>query len=387
MLVSYSAVDDIAVDELVCDVISAQSAFDALKLEWDALVDQIPGSSFFQRWAWLDTWLEAYSFLVDELFIIVVHHPDGPWVAAAPLYFKACDGGPGDRELRFLGTGEDPAEEVLSVYPDILAIDEYKEPAVYAIASKLQGRKNGFSAFRVEYVLADSLLMTRLLPVLDEKRFHPTSHRGSMRYRIELPGSWEGYLDSIRPSMKRQIRYRLRRALRAGELRLEVVRKREELRDSILELQELHTNRWSTVGQPGVFSRERYNYFFKLALQRLCKDGYLRIERLLLNDITIGVNVLIEHGETLYCYQYGFDLPRYSTLSPGVLMLSNAIEQGINRGFRFFDLMTDSGESYKRRYCPHPTSLHNAVVFPPGITGSLKVRGERFKRMLRPEQG
>ncbi len=365
---------------LQLELVSSRQAFAAARGEWDALVDVATGGTFFLHWSWLDAWLEVYAYRVEKLLILMLRNVDGTLVAGLPLYLsKSAYGG----ELFFVGAGEAEDEEVMSEYPDVLVRQGYQSSAIELLADWLASKAVAFHRWRIPHLLEDALLTRDLLSALARRGLPVLREPQGYRYRIDLPSDWQQYLQQIKPSVRRRIGNRRRRAARLGRVRYRTVKQAAQLRIALESLRILHTRRWHVKGQPGVFANKRYRLFFNLAFERIFKEGRLCLRSLEIDGVVIGVMLLVSHKNSWYYYQSGFDLENHADLAPGVLLISDTLQQGIAAGVEFVDLMKDGKDSYKNDYTQRPSPMFNAQVFPAGPTGWLAYCETLLKHKLR----
>src|SRR3954468_11217088 len=91
--------------EISIRVIRSATEFSALREPWNALVQRSETASIFQRWEWIEAWLNAYG--ERELFILAGYHGSN-LVGLVPLYVSHWPK-PGTGALRVLRLlGDDP---------------------------------------------------------------------------------------------------------------------------------------------------------------------------------------------------------------------------------------------------------------------------------------
>jgi CelD/BcsL family acetyltransferase involved in cellulose biosynthesis len=148
----------------------------------------------------------------------------------------------------------------------------------------------------------------------------------------------------IPPNLRQNLRFYQKRAARLGAVRFERATSAtlEELFEQFLRL---HAARWATQDLPGVLGNPRVRQF-----QRTTAEEFLRCGRLRLSALRIGGRVIAVfygfRGRSDVCfYLSGFD-PEYSRVSPGTLLIGQAIDDALQDGAAEFNFLRGR-ESYK----------------------------------------
>jgi CelD/BcsL family acetyltransferase involved in cellulose biosynthesis len=157
-------------------------------------------------------------------------------------------------------------------------------------------------------------------------------------------------MSALPQKIKRNAMYYRNRALRQGNLEL-LVSDASNCGGMFEALVRLHTDRWRSCGQLGVFADQRVIQWHREAVPQLEQAGILRLCSLLLNGTTIGVLYsLVDPQERAQRTQY-FYLPAYSVehadLRPGTLLTALAVEAAAREGVKTIDMLRGD-EEYKR---------------------------------------
>jgi CelD/BcsL family acetyltransferase involved in cellulose biosynthesis len=117
-----------------------------------------------------------------------------------------------------------------------------------------------------------------------------------------------------------------------------------ELAASLNALIRLHSMRWREHGG-GVLNEIRVQQFHALAVPQLDGAGMLDVFLCKIRDTIISVYYGLHDSWRAYAYLLGFD-PAHAFISPGSLLIGNAIQQAADNGAREFHFLR-GGQRYK----------------------------------------
>lgn len=298
----------------------------ALEAEWWDLWRRCPAVTVFQSPGWLLPWWRAFA--PGDLRVIAVRRA-GRLVGLAPLYLED-----GERARRLLPLGIG-----LSDYVDILIDEEFTGLVAQAFVDRLHMSYDWDAIELTELAPGAAALKLNTCRDWIERR-----DRASACPILGLPASME-CLCQVIPARRRQTLGTARnRAARrpAMEIASHRTANPQELLESLIQL---HTARWNSKGERGVFADERLHRFHHDAVQRLTDAGLLRLYALRFGADTAGVYYgFLERGRA-YFYLLGFD-PAFAFESPGAILIGHAIEEAVREGAREFHFLRGQ-ESYK----------------------------------------
>src|SRR5262249_10101760 len=177
---------------------------------------------------------------------------------------------------------------------------------------------------------------------------------------LELPSSWEAYLERLsgkdRHELKRKVR-KLERELPGTSVRSHA--SAEGWDAALAEFLRLH--RLSKVGKAR-FMDERMEGFFREATRALAAAGWARLWFLDHDGAGVAAFLCVEYRGSVGLYNSGFD-PVHAKLAPGIVLLSHVIRDAIDRGVPVFDCLRGE-EPYKYAFGPIPQDLFRLQVGP-----------------------
>ena len=313
----------------------------------DGLVRRASAMGGDLRWAfpfvlppWMKAWWEAFGEGWEPCVLFVERA--GRPIGIAPLRVR---GG----EARFLG------EVNVCDYLDFVVAPGREETFLTAVLGHLQGQ--GIRRLDLRVLRPDSVGARFLAePAADlpcDTRLEPED----VTCELALPSAWEAYLHGLSGHQRHEVRRKLRRVQDAGEVRMRVVDEPEGLRDRLDPFLDLFR---SSSPQKAEFLTPVMVGFFRSVLQALVGRGMVRLHFLELDGTPAAAALCLEHGDTTYLYNSGYD-HRFASLGVGWVCKVLTIRDSIERGRRTFDFLKGA-ERYKEHLGGTPVPLYRARV-------------------------
>jgi CelD/BcsL family acetyltransferase involved in cellulose biosynthesis len=294
-------------------------------------------------WAWQVEWTKAFAH-GRRLEIWRVQEGDD-LVAVLPL-FEAEPG-----VFRLLG-GVD-----VSDYLDLLAPEGREEEAWGAL---LGARAAGPPTWDLHAVPAASPTVSVVPSVASAYGLRATLTVEDRCPVVELPSSWETYLQSLPGKERHELTRKIRRLAReAPDTRVTSASTRSEIETRLGDFLDLH--RRSRAGKAR-FMDSRMEGFFRRVTVALADLGLVRLWFLDGPSGPLATFITLEWDGTVGLYNSGFH-PDRAALSPGLVLLGHLIRDAIVRGKRRFDFLRGE-ERYKYDFGPQPEDLYRVTVAP-----------------------
>jgi len=308
------------------EIIRDVAGLENLVPEWWGLWRKTPATTVFQTPAWiLPFWQVFAPGKVCSIAIRVGQRLAG----LAPLYLETGSFG---KRLLPIGIG-------LSDYCDVLLDPEFAAAASAQMAETL-GAINDWDVCEFAELHAAACALQLAAPLRSSTEIRDASIAPVLDIRPGANTLW----DAI-PGKKAQ---NLRRAYAAIDKRGEAQFSAATVgtaQDWFSDLIRLHSARWISRGEPGVFADPRVERFHALALPQLFAQDLARIYRLTLGNSAIAVYYGFFDRRRAFAYSTGFD-PDFTECSPGALILAHGIEQALRSGAREFHFLRGD-EAYK----------------------------------------
>lgn len=161
---------------------------------------------------------------------------------------------------------------------------------------------------------------------------------------IDLPSTWDEYLNGIKKKQRHELRRKLRRTENYAEpVRFHIVNREDDLEQVItdyIELMSYDTRKQEFLSAP---MRENVQGVIRLAMQ----EGYLLLVFLYVGGTPAAAYMHFDYANRIWVYNSGIN-PTYLDLSPGWVLLGKTIQWGIENGREALDFMRGD-EVYKYR--------------------------------------
>ena len=186
------------------------------------------------------------------------------------------------------------------------------------------------------------------------------------------------------PVLSANARQQLRRALRQfeshGPLQLSAAATTAEALTFFAELKALHSASWARRGKIHSFSREFFEPFHRLLIERSFAEGGTQLLRASAGDRVLGYLYNFRFGDRIYAYQSGFaDSDRHER--PGFVTHALAIRHAFQSGARVYDFMAGRNR-LKESLSTLCEPMLWQVFQQPRLAFRLEHLGRRFKHAI-----
>jgi CelD/BcsL family acetyltransferase involved in cellulose biosynthesis len=318
-----------------------EEPLECLASRWQASRGMLPWDLPFVLPPWLKAWWDAFGRGWEPRVLTV--ESNGRTIGIAPMRLRG-------QEARIIG------DVNVCDYLDFIAEPGREEAFLGALVGHLQQlgvRRLDLRVLRPESVAA------RFLPgVASKLGWKASLVQEDVSYELQLPSSWDEYLDGLSRHQRHEVRRKLRRLEETEKhFRLRVLEEREAVCSSFAVFLELFR---SSRPDKDEFMDAPMTAFFQSLVETLAAQRMLRLYFLEMDsEIAAGV-LCFERGATTYLYNNGFDR-RFASLSIGMLSKLLTIRECIERGQKVYDFLKGS-EPYKRHLGGKPVPLFRCRV-------------------------
>jgi CelD/BcsL family acetyltransferase involved in cellulose biosynthesis len=277
-------------------------------------------------------------------------------VAVAPLYISKVWK---PLSLRKLGLLSD--NFVGSDHLDFLVEKRYLPEALESIRNLIIDQRKEWDFIEFASASPNSVALLEFQNMLDTAQMKILRTDSSVCPYLRLPGTTEEYWSSLRPKLRKNLRYQTRALQRDGELNFVTIEDPSEMTGALDDLLRLHQLRSDRRGRNSTFLDPKVAPFHRAALQALFAEGGARIFFLKLSGKRIAALYGFSTGRKFCYYQSGAD-PAYSRFSVGSLLISSVIEWAIRNGHDEFDFLRGD-EPYKQLWANGSTQLQDVTFF------------------------
>ncbi|MBI4288654.1 MAG: GNAT family N-acetyltransferase [Chloroflexi bacterium] len=309
--------------------------FDSLEADWHRVLASSPARHIFFTPCWGRSWWQNLG--AGELHLLSVRH-GGAVVGIVPLVRQ------GDT-LRLLGDKE------VCDYLDIIAAVGAGDIVAGAL---IRFASNGGCSLDLHPLLPDSTASLNVVPLARELGCVTHTEPLDVSYGMPLPSSWDEYLESLHGKDRHELKRKLRRLERAGQVRFYASHSLSEDLEDFLRLFRI------SRASKDEFLTPRREAFFRQLYQATGERGWLRLYFMELDGRRVAAAFCFNFNGTLYLYNSGFE-PAYQGLSVGLLCKVLSIQTAISEGERAYDFLRGA-EDYKAHLGGKPTPVYRCTI-------------------------
>jgi len=283
---------------------------------WNNLLNQSNTATFFQTKDWLKLWSKHFP---SKEQILGIYDNDN-LIGIAPLVQS-------NGTIEFLGVAPVLGSELVTDFGDIVAKISHEKEAWREILSKFKVEKIEFN-----FIREDSPSFQIL------KDLGGRAEEVDIAPYIDLPTSWDEYLTTLDRHDRHELRRKMRKLEREG-VNMDCYESENDRIDEFFRLMTLGNE------QKRNFLSAPMKSFFLDIVKTFFPKKFLRLCFLKLNSEYIASALVFVFKDEFLLYNSGFD-PRFSHLSPGLLLKAHMIKQAIESGMKRFDFLRGA-ERYK----------------------------------------
>ncbi|MGI2034638.1 GNAT family N-acetyltransferase [Rhizobium panacihumi] len=359
------------------DVIETLEALRKVRENWQSVFMADTSAQYFLSWSWLYRYLSHRK----RWFILALRHsePDAPYVAFFPVRLQTQRDDKGQFFDEIIMAGNYAAD-----YTGFIAQPQYESLAVRGFSDFLKAQN--WRQIKLDYFGGPPGRHEAMLRALQGPKvmFRNNKPRNEQNVDnticpvINLPDTWDGYLEN---HMSSQTRQKLRRFLRKVEggddYRITLATPQTIKRDMDI-LFDFWRKRW----QPSKGDKtEKLIAASREMLMDCFEDGDLDVPVLWHRDRPLGVlaNIVDRRKRAILFYITGRD-EEWTTPSPGLVLHGYCIRRAIAEGFHTYDFLRGT-EPYKYMFGVEDRQI-NCTMFRTrdgkNLGGKLNTRSIRF---------
>lgn len=299
-------------------------------LSWDDLVEQSSTATFFQTREWLSHWVKYWG-KSSEVVIYAVFDND-ELIGIAPFHITD--------KINILGVPDPSESGSLSDFGDIIAKTGKEKEVWEAVFRNIKRdpatmlRMTNIENIKIElnYIREESPSFEIL------KELGGKTEVMEVSPCIDLPASWEEFLSTLSHHDRHEIRRKIRKIEEEG-----IIKYCDEINNQ--NINEFYRLMVASNETKGNFLSPDMKDFFSEVITRLGAKKLLTLCFLKYNNESIAAILLLFQKNEMLLYNSGFD-PKYSYLSPGLVLNAYAIREAIEKGMKRFDFLRGK-EKYK----------------------------------------
>jgi CelD/BcsL family acetyltransferase involved in cellulose biosynthesis len=314
--------------------------FDSLTDYWRDPQHNLEWGCLFVLPGWLKVWWD--KFAGDQLAHLCAVRQQDELIGIAPLMVQG-------KTARLMGDPE------VCDFLDVIAAPGRGRAFFQNLIPYIQ--KQGASRLDIGTVRADSVVFRNLIAVAEDLGYEAICDPAEVTMVLDLPTSWDDYLNQLTGKERHEIRRKLRRLNEAAQVSFRVVKDPDGVAREIGTFLALF--KLNRLDKSAFMSGQRVAFFRELALE-MAAARILRLYFLDLDDVPAAAAMCFDYRSTVYLYNNGYDM-RYKSLSVGLLSTIFCIKESIQRGKARYDFLKGP-EPYKRRLGGKPVQLYRCQV-------------------------
>ena len=307
------------------DYTITQESFASLTSYWTNLRSNLRWDSIFILPAWLEVWWQTFGSGA-ELYLRAVRQEE-KIIGIAPLLIKG-------ETASIIGSAD------VCDYLDFVVASGLEKDFFTVLLDDLQ--QKGINHLDLKPLRPDSTVLTNLIGIARDRKYEVLCRKEGVSVELGLPATWEEYLTILARKQRYEVKRKLRRLRKAGNIDYRCVKVSQEVgdfMDTFLKLFSLSREEKTN------FMTTRMELFFRSLAEAMAEIGLLRVGILKLNALPAAMTMGFDYNDSMYLYNSVYD-PNYSSLSVGLLSKVLCIKESIQRGKKIFDFL-QGGEPYK----------------------------------------
>ena len=324
---------------------------------WDELADRLDAPPFL-RPGWVAAWSEAFGS--GRLEVHAVRRGDR-LVALMPLH-------------RHHGLLQSTTNEHTPAYAPLAEDADAAAALAHAVLATSPRH------ISLESLDADSVAWQTWASVVAGGGYtvlRRVEHRSPV---LAVEGTWADYEAGLSRSFLADLRRCRRRLEEAGEAEVDAGAGRGALGPRLAEVFAVEAAGWKSATGTAIASSPATRRFYELVARWAADAGALRLDILRLDGRAIAVLFGLESGSRYYALKGGYD-PEFRRLSPGKLLLHQAVRRAFDDGLRSVELLGDA-EHYKAAWTRSVRQRERFEAFARSPTGTLGWAAFAFGRPL-----
>ena len=307
---------------------------------WVELLDRMPIKSPFQdpgyNRLWWDT-LGGGEWQEGDLWVIAGYDQTERLVGLAPLFLSHTASG--SRELRLIGSHE------ISDYLDFILDPDHAARFLDALLERItQDAPDGCQRLVLDNILEESPTIPLMETVARARGWQLTLERIGPSPLLELPSSFEAYLENLESKQRRELKRKMRRA---ADYPASVTWRIEDQVGGISQAMAVFLDLMANDSEKNAFLTEPMREHFHKLATRGVEAGWLHLAFLEVSGEPVFGYLNLIAQNRLWVYNSGFN-PDHFALSPGWVLMGYLIQWAVECNFEAIDFMRGD-EDYKYR--------------------------------------
>jgi CelD/BcsL family acetyltransferase involved in cellulose biosynthesis len=325
------------------------NGFEDLAEEWNELLHRSTANTIFLTLEFQRTWWQTLG--EGELLILAVRDDDGELIGIAPLF--ATTNPQGQRALATVGCVE------VADYLDFIVARGRDEAVYTALVDYLTSPSAPtWDLLDLCNIHQDSPTLN-ILPALAEARgWTASTARDDVCPIVQLPGTWEEYLEMLEGKQRREIRRKLRRTGGETAQNWYIVGPEHDLETEVEEFLDLMA---ASAPDKADFLTPRMRDFFRQLARVVYDAGWLQLVFLKVGERKAAAYLNFIYDNRVLVYNSGLDWRTFPRLGAGIILTAHCIRHAIEQGRQVFDFM-QGDERYKYQFGGQDVEVRRLLI-------------------------
>jgi len=324
------------------------SGFEILAEEWNELLHRSAADTIFLALEYQRAW---WHHLGEGEVLILAMRDGEELVGIAP--FVATTDPQGQQTLKFVGCVE------VADYLDFIVAQGREETVYTALVDYLASpRAPAWDVLDLCNIHQDSPTL-KMLPALAEARgWVVSTTRDDVCPIVQLPGTWEEYLQTLDGKQRHEIRRKLRRASGQAALRWYIVGREHDLEAEVEDFLDLMA---ASSPDKAAFLTPRMRNFFRQLARVTYDAGWLQLAFLEIEGQKAAAYLNFIYNNRVLVYNSGLDWQMFPQIGAGIVLTAYCIRHAIEHGREVFDFM-QGDERYKYQFGGQDVEVRRLLI-------------------------
>jgi CelD/BcsL family acetyltransferase involved in cellulose biosynthesis len=314
------------------ELVTDYNEFLALEGAWNHAVSQAGVLHPFLRHEWVRTWWDAFG-AGRKLHVLVVR-VDDEIAAIAPLMSESVVMyGVPVRSIRLIQNDHTPRTDLI--------VASHPHESYRAVWNSLHDSRSAWDVVQLNQLESRSATSAAFLQHAAADGCSTGAWKSSESPYLTLVGTWDDYLNGLSAKFRSNLRNRLSRATRIGEVTLEVLTERNAIRAASSDAWRLEASGWKQAAGTAITCEPAVHEFYSTLIDRGTDAGWLQLLFLRFGGQRVAVSYSACFERRLFLFKTGYD-PEYAPCAPFKLLTYFAARDAYDRGLTEVDFLGDS---------------------------------------------
>lgn len=317
-----------------------QESFASLASFWADSKHNLKWNSIFTLPTWLKVWWQTFGGEA-ELYLCAMWH-GGKVIGIAPLLIRG-------QTASIIGSSD------VCDYLDFIVAPGMERDFFTVLLDDFE--RKGINHLDLKSLRPDSTVLTYLVAIAQSRGYQVLCNLEDVSLELDLPSTWDEYLATLASKQRHEVRRKLRRLGKAGNVNYHTVEDSAAIHDIMDTFLKMFSD---SRKDKATFMTAQMESFFRSVADITAEARLLRLGVLELDNLPTAMVMCFDYNDCVYLYNSGYD-PNYSSLSVGILSKVLCIKESIQKGRKKFDFLKGR-ESYKYELGGSEIPLYNCQI-------------------------